>query len=174
MNEAANTCEYNEGEHVMYKSERVCVIEAICKREFSGLGEREFYILKPVNDKKTSFYVPVDAPQLCDFISRIPSPEEVDEYIDRSNTATHPWIPDVKARALRYGEMMKQGDRADILWIARNLTQYKRQVEENKKKLYASDARMLADAERLITEEFSFALGLERDDVVPYIISKSN
>lgn len=42
------------------------------------------------------------------------------------------------------------------------------------KKLHAADARTLAEAEKLIHQEFAYALKLEPEDVAPFIMKEMN
>ena len=155
----------------MYKNSCVCRVEEIQNRSFTGIGERLFYNLRPVGDARTVFYVPADSPDLDSIMRQIQTPEEISEAISQSEKTKNIWIDDVKSRAIRFGELVSYGSTADVLWVGRALSDHRDAAQKEKRKLYASDARLLADAEKIITEEFSFALKLERDDVIPYIIS---
>ena len=54
-----------------------------------------------------------------------------------------------------------------------NMKKYsQRGTEQNKKKMYAADAKVLASAEKIIKEEFAFTLGIDREQVIPYIIDQ--
>lgn len=45
-------------------------------------------------------------------------------------------------------------------------------MEQKKRSFYASDKRILTAAEKVITEEFDFVLGIEPEEVIPYMIQK--
>ncbi|HPE94805.1 MAG TPA: CarD family transcriptional regulator [Bacillota bacterium] len=167
----AESTKFNKGDCVMYKNSCVCRVEEIQNRSFTGIGERLFYNLRPVGDARTVFYVPADSPDLDSIMRQIQTPEEISEAISQSEKTKNIWIDDVKSRAIRFGELVSYGSTADVLWVGRALSDHRDAAQKEKRKLYASDARLLADAEKIITEEFSFALKLERDDVIPYIIS---
>ena len=55
------------------------------------------------------------------------------------------------------------------LKLFKQLSEHKAAIEKMRKKLYASDARILASAEKAVTEEFAFSLGIQRSEVLPYI-----
>ena len=47
---------------------------------------------------------------------------------------------------------------------------YKEELQKQGKKLHQSDERLLREAQTLIHQEFSFALGLEEADTIRYIM----
>ena len=55
-----------------------------------------------------------------------------------------------------------------------HLTAKKKEDAKKNKKLCANEERILSCAEKLIIEEFSFALNLKPDQVIPYILGKVN
>ena len=55
----------------------------------------------------------------------------------------------------------------------KELSLYRISAEKEKKKFYVSDAKLLAAAEKAIFEEFAYVLGIERDEVIPYIMNKA-
>ena len=136
------------------------------------MGSREYYKLTPVYDEKTVIFVPKDSEALVGEMRHILSREEIDLIIGDSESRDYEWIDDAKSRAVAFSEIISGGDRGRILWIIKELSLYKQRVEAEKKKLYASDAKLLSSAEKVITEEFSFVLGIKREEVLPYILNK--
>ena len=57
-----------------------------------------------------------------------------------------------------------------MLWLFCVLTNY--EIESQRKRHYAGDAKILAAVEKIITEEFSFVLGIDRSKVIPYILGR--
>ena len=78
-----------------------------------------------------------------------------------------------KKRSAVYGDIISEGDPGKILRLVKELSLYRISAEKEKKKFYASDAKLLAAAEKAIFEEFAYVLGIERDEVIPYIMNKA-
>lgn len=160
------------GEFVTYRQNGICRINRIVKHSFADMGEREYYELSPVYDTKTVIFVPLDSEPLKAGMRHILSREEIDSIINESEHEELVWIDDTKERAQAFGDILLGGDRAKILWVIKVLSLYKKELDESKRKFYASDARILASAEKAITEEFSFVLGINRDEVLGYILER--
>ena len=57
--------------------------------------------------------------------------------------------------------------------MAKNLALNKRETESKKKKFHVADSRYLSIVEKIITEDFSFVLGIDKSEVISYIIEKT-
>jgi len=161
--------EHAVGDFVTYRQNGICKIKRTVKQNFAGMGEREYFELAPVYDEKSVIFVPVDSEPLKAGMRHILSRDEIDAIISQSEADSEEWISDPKARAQAFGEIVSGDDRARILRVIKLLYRHKIELEEKKKKLYAGDAKILAAAEKAIIEEFSFVLGIKRDEVIPYI-----
>jgi len=164
--------DHNPGEIVSYRQNGICRINRMIKENFGGLGVKEYYELSPIYDTKTVIYVPVDSEDLVSGMRHVLTADEIDEIIERSEAEELPWVNDTKERNNLYTQILQGGDRTKILLIIKTISIRKKELEEKKKKLYAGDAKLLLQAEKAIVEEFSFVLGIKRDDVIPYIIEK--
>ncbi|MBE6587506.1 MAG: hypothetical protein E7647_03725 [Ruminococcaceae bacterium] len=164
--------EHKIGDFVTYRQNGICRINKIVKQNFAGMGEREYFELSPVYDMKTVIFVPLDSEPLKAGMRHILSKEEIDGIINEAEHEELEWSNDTKDRAQKFGDILLEGDRAKILWVIKVLSIYKKELEEKKRKLYASDAKILSTAEKAITEEFSFVLGIKREEVLPYILEK--
>ena len=160
------------GDHITYKQNGICEIKSITRQDFGIMGGREYYELVPVYENKTVIFVPTDSEKLTAEMRHVLSKDEIDVIICRSDAEDHVWKTDAKERASEMEEILESGDRARILWVIKVLSLYKKQLEAVKKKMYASDERVLSTAQKIITEEFSFVLGIEKEQVVPYILEK--
>ena len=102
------------------------------------------------------------------------SSAEIDEIIGTSLNEEMLWISDNKERARSYTEILTEGNSAKILSMIKTLLNKKRELLENNKKLSANDLKILSSAQKMITEEFAFVLGIEKDKVEEYIVNKLN
>ncbi len=172
MNARTEEYPHKAGEYVSYKNNGICKIVDIVTKEFAGLNPKTYYEMQTVFDQGNVLYIPVDADNLVQEMRHVLSAEEIGDVIAKSEQYQDLWIDDGKARAAQYEEILEEGDRSRILWVIKTLSIHRKQAEENKKKMYAADAKILASAEKIITEEFAFALGIEREQVIPYIIDQ--
>ena len=138
------------------------------------MGEKEYYELSPVYDAKTVIFVPVDSESLQNEMQHVLSSAEIDEIIGTSLNEEMLWISDNKERARSYTEILTEGNSTKILSMIKTLLNKKRELLENNKKLSANDLKILSSAQKMITEEFAFVLGIEKDKVEEYIVNKLN
>ena len=102
-------------------------------------------------------------------MTRVLTKKELHTVIEQSRKVEYDWICDFKERAAFFEEIIKKRDKAQIIWIIKTISSYKREVEEQKKKMKANDLKYLSLAENIIFGEFAFVLDIPRDEVMAYI-----
>lgn len=151
------------GDFVTYKDSGICRITE---------ENQDYYILEPVYSRNMTMYVPKKTQALVDQIHHVLTKDEIDALIVKAESVSHQWIEDSKRRADEFNKLLRSGNKEDLLWLVKVLSLHKIEVEENKKSFYATDRRVLGSAEKIITEEFAFVLGIEPDQVIDYIMEK--
>lgn len=162
---------FGVNEHVMYRKNGICRITDI-RRESFGAGQKLYYILKPLHDDALKIYAPVDFTELARHMRRVLSADEIDGIIAEAERSCNRWIEDSGERAAAYEQMLNGADRADVLWLVKTMSQRREELRGKDRRLTDSDKKILTTAEKLITDEFAFALGIEKSEVVPYILGK--
>ncbi len=137
-----------------------------------GKMTRDYYVLAPVWDDKNLIYVPADNENLTAKIKKILSAEEINALIKAIPEGDSCWIEDDKERSAEFKGIIDSGDREKIIRIIRILFLRKRELEAKNRKLHAADEAILNRAEKLIYEEFALVLGIDKDEVVPYIAKR--
>lgn len=161
---------FQKGDHVIYKNNGVCLVEDIRPLSF-GTTQKEYYILRPINSEGT-VYVPVDGGENAPKPKKIPTKDEINALIDQVEHSDLKWIENSKMRIVAFDKLLSSSDRASILWLLKMLSAKKEEDLLRNKKLCANEERILATAEKIIIEEFSFALQLPKDQIVPYILQQ--
>lgn len=156
------------GEYAAYRSNGVCRIEEITEKDFGG-DSKVYYKMKSVYDDNMVFFVPADNDNLSKQIRGLLSVDEINAIISSSENSGLKWIDDSKKRLECFTEILKRGNYAEILWLVKVLSLHKIETESVKKKFYAADAKILEAAQRIITQEFAFVLGVKKEEVIPYI-----
>ena len=70
------------GEKVLYGAAGACTITEICKKRFGDAEEREYYVLVPIHDSRSTLYVPLDNEKLRAKMKKLLSAEEIEALID--------------------------------------------------------------------------------------------
>lgn len=171
LNSVATKYLYDVGDCVMYRRNGICRVADI-RREKLGPEERLYYILKPVYDDTLKFYVPVDFEDVAQHMRRVLSAEEIDAAIAEAEKSSNQRPEDSAERAVCFDGLLNGGNRADILWLVKTLSLEKQALRKKEKRMLDSDKKVLEAAERLITDEFAFVLGIGKNEVVPYILGQ--
>ncbi len=156
---------------VSYRTSGVCRIAEIKRCDFGGKQE-EYYILHPIHDEKSVIFVPVDSP-LSDKMNSVLTKDEANEIISASiPEKPFDWIENDRERTAKIKEVVSSGDRERITRMIKTLRLRRKALSACGKKLRVTDEAALVSAEKVLYDEFAYALGIERDDVMPYIEAK--
>ncbi len=164
---------YQIGEVVSYGTTGVCTIEDIRMEALSrGSKKQEYYVLRPAAVPTCTTYVPTGNPQLAGRIRRLLSKEQIDEMIANSRGKKLEWIEDTRQRADAYRQVVAEGISDRLLQLIASLYLEKQARSQAGKKFCATDEKLLASAERLVSEEFAYALQIPETEVTAYIAEK--
>lgn len=84
------------------------------------------------------------------------------------------WTDNEKERAEIFANVIKSGDHTRIIKLIIEMHEKISQKHELGKKLRQADEKVLYTAEKMIHEEFAYALKIEPEDVAPYIMNQLN
>ncbi len=158
---------YSIGDTVMHPSEGVCAITDIRTMQFSG-ASREYYILTPSMEKSSStVYMPVERGNTV--LRRLLSRADILSLIKESTQRDFEWIADSKLRKDALTRLLHSGDIAGIIRMISEIYAHSAQRIAEGKKPCASDEAILAEAQRLLHQEFSYVLKMNPDDTVAFI-----
>ena len=77
-----------------------------------------------------------------------------------------------RERQAAFKNILLYGDIRDIILLARKLKFKQDEQESRGKKLHIADERTFREAEKIISEELAYALGIEKDKVIDFLVSK--
>lgn len=157
-----------KGDSVVYGTHGVCNIVEVSSMPM-GSVEKEYYVLSPVSDLKSTIYVPLDSELLVSQMRTVLTSDEINELISRLGSEFYEWIPADSERKSFCQSIMKSGDRLKLINMIRMLYTKREELREQKKHFHVSDERFLKDACKLIHDEFAYVLGISVDDVPKYI-----
>ena len=163
---------FTVGSYVIYRAEGVCVISDIREESFGAIGEKNsYYILSPVGDEKSTVFVPVDNERLCSMIRRLLSPEEIMELARELRDERLEWLPDSRARNLRYRDILSLGDRRDLIVLANSVMAIMKEGKNSDKRLTGTDENALRRAKRMLYDEFTATSEIRTEDDVLRILA---
>lgn len=172
MSNTETMVQYSQGDTVIYKNNGICRISQVQAMSFTPGDEKMYYVLEPVYAQGSRTYVPVDSAELNACMRCLLDKNGVDAAIDESTEQQLEWVEDTKLRAAYWAQVISTYDRSKILAVLARLSEHKAQLEQKRKKMYASDLKMLALTERMIRDEFAFVLKIDRDEVMAYITDR--
>lgn len=160
---------YGIGDHVMYSSGEVCRIEGL-ERKNNGGGEMEYFCLVPVGSKGASYYVLRE--KLEERVRPVLTKEQILSVIDLIPSTEDIWDTDKNQRRHLYSRVLRSGDRRLLLGLIRGIYSEQQRRSAAGKTLAAEDERALAAACSIVDGEFSFVLGINREEVGGFIHSR--
>jgi len=164
---------FSAGEIIVYGLQGVCEISDITEMRI-GEEMRSYYILRPVNDNKSTVYVPVDNEWLISQMREVLTRSEVDCIIDEVAGSKFKWIENDTERKTFCESVIKNGDRKELIRLVSMLYVHREELKNNKKRFQIADDKHLKEAEKQINDEFSYVLGISQEEVSAYIRNKIN
>lgn len=153
---------------VLYGTNGVCKLVDIDVRDCGGRMV-EYYILKPIYASNSTVFVPVNNEKLTSKMRYVLTKEEIDEKIRLIPESSPGWIDDERTRKERFKDIVSRADTFELIQLIKTLLEHQEAVMARGKKLHVADERMLQEAEKMICDEFSYVLGISKEEVPSYI-----
>ncbi len=164
---------FEVGSRVIYKANGVCIISEIRRAKMSELSqEKDYYILKPINDPNYTIYVPVDNEALTSQMKEILSSDEIIALIKNMPNEQMEWIEDNKQRNECFKNILMSGSRKELIRMVKAIYNRKQEQTAIGKKLYAADENAMKKAEKVLFDEFATVLNIKQEEVLPFIIGQ--
>lgn len=155
---------------IMYGTQGVCEIVDITLKDFMG-AKKEYYVLKPMNDKGATLFAPVAAVG-SGKMRRILSKEEIYTLVESMPEEEYTWIRNDNLRKDTYKRIISEGDHTKLIKMIRDLYAHREKREAEGKHLYLSDERFLKEAERILCDEFQYVLKINKNEVLTFVFKK--
>lgn len=160
---------YAVNDTVMYGQSGICKITEICDRKF-GRETLKYYVLRPIYGDNTVIYCPVDSDKVR--IRKLLSAEEVVALIREMPAQQGDWIENDNLRKEAQTEILRRGDHKELIALIKTLYRKCTETENSGRRFHRADAEAMAQAEKMLYQEFAQALDIAPDEVVPFIIGK--
>lgn len=163
--------EYKKDQYVVHNGFQICRIGDVVKKSFDGVGEKEYYILLPI-DAKSTYYVPAD--RLPESVRPVLTKEQLLDLIDSLADSESEWIADRNARKRAFSDALKSGDYKRIIPLMNGIYSEKTKRESSGKKLFSEDKKNFESARTLLHSEIAFTFGIEAGEAEEYIQNRIN
>lgn len=147
---------------VMYTTYGICKISDIIEMSFGG-NTNKYYVLHPLRECKTELTLPVDNPMTKCRLHPLLSENEINDLIHEIPFMEPYWIERDNDRKAKFGEIVKSGDRKETLRVIKCIKYHIYDIKDKGRKLHATDENAMKDAEKLILDEFSYVLNMDRE-----------
>ncbi len=159
---------FKVGDYIVHGRNGVCKVMDIIHIDISGADKNQlYYTLIPMKSEDSKIFYPVDSDRIV--MRSVLTKEEAENIMSEIKDIEPMWIDNEKKREAQYKEAISSCDCEKLICIIKTL--YERNTEriaQGKRITYVDD-RYLKEAKRNLHDEFSIALGIDREEVEKYI-----
>lgn len=159
---------FKKGDLILYSVHGICKVDDICERTISYM-KKSYYILHPINDNNLSISTPVDNYKVK--ILELLTKEQAEEVLESFKNPGKEWIEIDRERSEIYNNIIKSGNRNEIIKIVNTLMRVKIDLEKEGKKFHEKDKKMMLDIQNILFSELAFSLNMESDEVAKKVNS---
>lgn len=162
---------HSVNETILYGAHGICRIADIEEHDFTGT-RKEYYVLKPVKDEKSTIYVCVHNEKAVQQMRQIMSADEIYQMIRNMPQEPSRWIENKNERNEKYREILSSGDRQALVQMIKALYLHRQQQKAVGKKMHLTDEKFFKEAEKMLYDEFAVVLNIRPDQVLPFIMGQ--
>lgn len=163
---------FQENDVIVYGAQGVCRLIGTEEKNVSG-KKRTYFVLKPVNDKGSTIFVPMDNALVLQKMRRLLTKDEIHELIDSMRSEDAVWVENENERREIYKNILAKGEHLDLIKMIKSIYTHKKERESEGKRLHMTDERFFKDAEQILYNEFQYVLDLGgKDDLMRYIAQR--
>ena len=159
---------YEIGQCFLYGGHGVCRITAIEVMR-SGKGKATYYVLEPVEQPGTKFFIPVGNEAALAKLRPLLTREALLGLLHSEQVRSFPWIDDEGQRKLRFRELISSGDREALMGMIGALHRHRAFLTASGRKFHQSDENFLNDAQKLLNAEFAQVFDMKPSEVSKFI-----
>lgn len=160
---------YKIEETVVYGVNGICTIVDIEEKKINR-EIKKYYVLKPVYNKSSTLYVPVDSEVLVGKMKKVLSKKEIYELIESVREEESIWIDNEQERNRKYTEVLKSGERREIMKMLHSLYEHRMKIRDTGRKFHVADEKIMRAAEGVLHEEFAYVLDIKKENVTEFIV----
>lgn len=153
---------FKVGDLIIYSIHGICRVDDICEKIFQDV-RKDYYILHPIEDNKLTISAPVDSDKIN--MLEIITEKEAEEVLESFKQPGIQWIDVDTIRNREYSEIVKRGNRREIVQIFNTLLKVKNKVEDNGRKFYGNDKELFNNIQKILFGELAIALDSSLEEI---------
>ncbi|WP_079504331.1 CarD family transcriptional regulator [Mesobacillus jeotgali] len=154
---------FNIGDLVIYSAHGICKIDDICEKTVLGVT-RPYYVLHPTdNNHQLTLSVPVHSDKVS--LHEMVHKEDAQEILDSFKYPGIDWVDKPNVRQNLYSGIVNRGDRMEIARTINTLMRKKIEADQNEKKLYEQDRKLLNTIQSILFKELAIAFNTSVDRI---------
>lgn len=163
---------FRVGEVLVYDVYGLCRVKEIKKITFDKNGPaKDYYVLEPLAKVSSLYYLPVENERAASKLRRPFSKRELDKILSQVKEENYQWIENRQLRSDAFRSVLYRGITPELVSLVKCIYCRKKELLQKGKRLSTTDENIFSLAEKLLNEEFAFALGIKEDEVGSYISS---
>jgi CarD family transcriptional regulator len=156
-------------EYVAYSNLGIFQVKEVRPARLGG-AETMCYVLKHLANPNSTLYIPTDNHDLLVRIRPVLTRTKILAMIEGMSAEEVIEFKDDRERNRDFMIRVQSGDCRELIRVVKTLYQERAWKRKHGKSLTATDTKLMAQAENLLYDEFAFALGIDREAVVPFIL----
>ncbi|MFQ9514489.1 MAG: CarD family transcriptional regulator [Eubacterium sp.] len=159
---------FKVGDYIVHGRNGVCKVEDITHIDISGADKNQlYYTLVPLKSTGSKIFYPVDSDKVI--MRSVVSKKEAENIVAEIEEIEPIWIDNDRQRESRYKEVISSCDCEKLIGIIKTLYERNRERTAQGKRITYVDDRYLREARENLHDEFSIALGIDKEEVERYI-----
>ena len=165
-----NEAQFEVGQYVVYGTNGICIVDSIELMSFTpGQPKEMYYVLRQHKHSETRFFVPFKNEELLSKMREPMRREDIEDILMGLSSDDVKWVSDRRARGDYFKSILNEGVSGRLLSMIICIYEKKRELARQGKKLSVTDTTTLRSAEKLVEEEFAWALGTDPQEVPAFI-----
>ena len=161
------------GDVVLYTTYGICRITDQIKRFFNGTYS-DYYVLVPLTEAKTQLTIPVTNPNTTERLHKLLEGDEIRDITNQIPYLEAYWIDNDNERKREFSSIIRSGNRLNTLRMIKSIRFHQLSLKDKNRKLHAADEQQMKEATKLIVDEFSYVLNIDKDFVSNRISDEMN
>ena len=165
-----NGNQFEVGQYVVYGTNGICIVDSIELMSFTaGAPKETYYVLRQNKHSETRFFVPLKNEALVSKMREPMRREDIEDILMGLSDEDVKWLNDRRARGDYFKSILSEGVSGHLLSMITCIYEKKRELAKHGKKLSVTDTTTLRSAEKLVEEEFAWALDMDPQDIPAFI-----
>ncbi len=162
---------FSKGDTVLYGNDGVCIISEITEKVF-GDTCIEYYILTPVFDDRSTFFVPTKNEKLTSKMHEILPPDQLEKIVNEADATG--WIENDLERGETFKKIILSGDLREVTSLIKCIFLHNEEITEKGKKLHKSDEVTYKEAIKLLYEQLALFFEVSKENIADIVCQKLN